>query len=111
MRIDIEDEDISISHRLPQNKKYKGKKIGPPAIIVRFVRRDKKDEYYGARVKPQSSSTANMGYTEDNKMFISESLTESNREIFKQCLKVKKDLNYDFVRTRNGKIYMRYSVG
>ena len=42
MGIDIEDEDISISHRLPQSKKYKGKKIGPPAIIARFVRREKR---------------------------------------------------------------------
>ena len=25
-----------------------------------------------------------------------------------KCLKAKKDLNYDFVWTRNGKIYMRY---
>ena len=49
-----------------------------------------------------------MGYTEDNKIFISESLTESNRELFQQCLEAKKDLNYDFVWTRNRKIYMRY---
>ena len=109
MGIDIEEEDISISHRLPQSKKYKGKKIGPPAIIARFVKRDKKNKYYGARAKLQSSSIANMGYTEDNKIFISESLTESNRELFKQCLKAKKDLNYDFVWTRNGKIYMKYN--
>ena len=42
MGIDIEDEDISISHSLPQSKKYKGKQIGPPAIIARFARRDKR---------------------------------------------------------------------
>ena len=53
MGIDIEEEDISISHRLPQSKKYKGKKIGPPAIIARFVKRDKKNKYYGARAKLQ----------------------------------------------------------
>ena len=39
MDIDITEKDISVSHRLPVNKGYKGNRL-EPAIIVKFVCRD-----------------------------------------------------------------------
>ena len=52
-------------------------------------------------------STLNLGYSDDNNIYISESLTESYQELFKLCLKAKKDLRFDFIWTRNGRIFMR----
>ena len=43
--VPIEQDHISVSHRLPTSTKYKGKKA-EPAIIVKFVRRDVKERLY-----------------------------------------------------------------
>ena len=49
MGVYIEDGEISISHRLSVSKNYKGNSI--PGVIVKFVRRDVKEQYYKARSK------------------------------------------------------------
>ena len=46
--MDITQNDISVSHRMPQSQKHKGKP-GLPAIIVKFTGRDVKDNFYHAR--------------------------------------------------------------
>ncbi|KAK2551999.1 hypothetical protein P5673_027005 [Acropora cervicornis] len=46
--VDITENDISVSHRMSQSQKHKGKP-GPPAIIVKFTRPDVKDNFYRAR--------------------------------------------------------------
>lgn len=40
-------------------------------------------------------------------MFINKSLTHSNNELSKDCLKVKKDKGFKFLWTIGGKIFMR----
>ena len=45
MGVEIKDDNISVSHRLPTSSKYKGKTTDP-AIVVKFVRRDVKERYY-----------------------------------------------------------------
>ena len=108
MGISVTDNDISVSHRMPQSKRYKGKQRGPPAIIAKFTRRVTKDKFYGARSKLHDKSTLDLGSTVRNSIYISESLTEINRELLNDCLKAKKDLKFNFVWTRNGKIFMRH---
>ena len=49
MGVDIEDRDISISHRLRNSESYKGKGNKSPPIVVKFVRRISKDKFYKAR--------------------------------------------------------------
>ena len=49
MGITVTDNDISVSHRMPQSKRYKDKQRGPPAIIAKFTRRVTKDKFYEAR--------------------------------------------------------------
>ena len=36
MGIEVQDKDISVSHRLPDRKTYQGK-VAEPAIIVKFI--------------------------------------------------------------------------
>ena len=90
MDIDITEKDISVSHRLPVNKGYKGNRI-EPAIIVKFVRRDTKVAFYRARSKLKNKTTRDLGYQAANGIYINESLTEMNKALFKCCLKTKKD--------------------
>ena len=54
-----------------------------------------------------STVTADIGYSEKNKIYLAESLTERNRILFKDCLKVKKDMEFKFIWTLDGKIFMR----
>ena len=49
--VDLNEEDISVSHRLPaSNAQWKGPP-SPPVIIAKFTRRDIKDKIYKARFK------------------------------------------------------------
>ena len=104
--MDITQNDISVSHQMPQSQKHKGKP-GPPAIIVKFTRRDVKDNFYRARKQLKDLTTRDLGYSEKNKIYLAESLTERNRILFKDCLKVKKDMEFKFIWTLDGKIFMR----
>ena len=107
--MDITQNDISVSHRMPQSQKHKGKP-GPPAIIVKFTRRDVKDNFYRARKQLKDLTTRDLGYSEKNKIYLAESLTERNRILFKDCLKVKKDMEFKFIWTFNGKIVTRKDI-
>ena len=44
--VDIEEDDISVNHRLPPNKRNNDR---PPLIIAKFVRRDTREQLYRAR--------------------------------------------------------------
>ena len=108
MGIEVTDNDISVSHRLPLSKAYKSKKpAGPSPIIAKFVRRDMKEAFYRARMKLKGKTTKDLGLSKANNIYISESLTASNRELFNEALKVKKDLNYKFIWSSNGPVFMR----
>ena len=104
--VDITENDISVRHRMPLSQERKGKPR-PPAIIVKFTRRDVKDNFYRARKHLKDLTTQDLGYSEKNKIYLAESLSERNRMLFKDCLKVKKDLEFKFIWTLNGKIFMR----
>lgn len=105
--VEIAESDISVSHRMPPGRSYKGKKTGPPHIIVKFTRRDVKDNFYRARTKLKDKTTQDLGYSVKNNIYLAESLTEKNRELFKDCLQKKKDMKFNFIWTSNGKIFMR----
>ena len=107
--MDITQNDISVSHRMPQSQKHKGKP-GPPAINVKFTRRDVKDNFYRARKQLKDLTTRDLGYSEKNKIYLAESLTERNRILFRDCLKVKKDMEFKFIWTLNGKIFTRKDI-
>jgi hypothetical protein len=103
MGIQIHESDISISHRLPQkvqNESYssrlrsrEGTTSGNranrfPKIIVKFARRSVKDQFYQGRRNLKDKTTKDLGFslTLVNNIFISESLTSKNKELFKECL-------------------------
>ena len=69
---------------------------GTPLLTLR---RDVKDNFYLARKQLKDLTTRDLGYSEKNKIYLAESLTERNRILFKDCLKVKKDMEFKFIWT------------
>ena len=127
MGLNLEEKDISISHRLPsnaqQNQSYSSRlrpregsalnKVNPadqyPKVIVKFARRGTKDQFYHGRKHLKNKSIKDIGLSRfsDNGIFVSESLTLKNKLLFKDCLKFKKENNYKFIWTQNDRIYLR----
>lgn len=100
-------QDISTSHRIkPKNSTAKF----PPSIIVKFTSRDKRDETYKARGRLRELSTHNvpgLDRFKSNSIYLSESLTQRNKALFKSALEDRKQMKYDFIWTANGNIYLR----
>ena len=48
MEVDLRRDDISICHRLPTSNKNTARKPNHPTIIVKFIRRSKREEFYKA---------------------------------------------------------------
>ena len=103
----IECNDISISHRLPANRN--NSRNTEPAIIAKFIRRDIRDQLYKARKNLRQITTRDIGIlrTAERKIYIAESLTQTNKKLFNKCLKFKKQQHYKFIWTVNGKIFLR----
>ena len=63
-----------------------------------------KETFYRARMKLEGKTTKDLVLSVANKIYISESLTASDRVLFNEALKVKKDLNYKFIWSSNGRV-------
>ena len=112
MDLDIDDSEISISHRLPSrtSNRSDSDRASPP-IIVRFVRRVVRDQFLHGRSKLKNFTTKDidLGRICDNKIFIQESLTSRKKALFKTCLELKKRNNFKFIWTHHGTIFLRKS--
>ena len=93
------------------SQKYQVKRSAP-AIIVKFTRRDTKEMFYHGRKELRGLTTKDFGFSDENNIFINESLTEANKELFKATLKVKKDYRYDYGRSvrKDGGFHRLYLV-
>ena len=97
MDVDVAVNDISTAHRLPDTKKVKNR------IIVKFLRRDKREEMYRYRRKLIESIPSG------SKIRINESLTVYRKRLFGKIHKFKQDNKFKFLWTGNGTIYLRES--
>ena len=104
--VEISPADISTSHRI--KPKADTTKF-PPAIVAKFVCCDTRDELYRAKGRLGGFTTKDLelGRTSENAIYISESLTDTNRSLFKNALKVRKDLKFKFIWTNYGKVFLR----
>lgn len=106
--VTVKSEDISVSHRLPTRNRRNNDQSSP--IIVRFTRRDKREELYQKRRSLKDFSINNIGLDQgqsNGKIYIQESLTQKKKELFKKCLQFKKDNSYKFIWTHFGTFYLR----
>lgn len=98
--VDINVNDISTAHRLPDTKKVKNR------IIVKFVRRDKREEMYkscrkliGKNISALQSVREEIGKSipSGSKRHINESLTAYRKRLFGKIHKFKQDNNFKFL--------------
>lgn len=103
----IQDGDISTAHRLPDTKNNKNR------IIVKFVKRDKKDELYSKRRQLVGKSTKDLpsvfavDQESKSRIYINESLTSYRRKLLGKINQFKKENGFKFLWTNNGKIMLK----
>ena len=111
MDIDLDEKEIAIVHRLPDTKGQKNR------MIAKLVRREVKERIYRHKKKLVGKTTkiipavnSELGKSippNPNKIFINESLTSYRKKIFNKAYKFKKDNQFKFLWTMNGKIFLR----
>ena len=80
--VDITEDDISVSHRLPSKLGHLNAE-SPKKIIAKFTRREIRDKIYRVRKGLSNKTTKDIEYRNNNKIYISESLIERNKELLK----------------------------
>ena len=102
---------ISIAHPLPTFSDVKDDKV-----IVKFIRRETRNEFYSKRksVAGRKASTFDSFKEHDlagaeKKVYIGESLTPFRKKLFGAVNKIKKKLEWKFIWTNNGRIYLKQS--
>ena len=109
--IDLEESDISVCHRLSERSQPGASKTAysSPPLIAKFTRRDVRDMLYKKRSWLKDYTTGDLGLSRvaENKIFICESLTTRNREIFNACLNFKRENKYQFIWTVYGRSFLR----
>ena len=58
-------------------------------------------------LRDKSTRDLDLARYSENKIYISENLSQANKDLFKESLKVKKDLKYKFIWTFYGRTYLR----
>ena len=96
-------EDISTSHRLHAARGY------IPPIIVKFIRRDIRNRIYGQKRNLGSKTTSDLGFQQQSRLYINESLTQKGRVLLKTVKEFKKNNHLKFIWTRQGKVFLRKS--
>lgn len=99
--MNLEEHDISISHRLPASAGY------IPPIIVKFVRRDVRNKIFNLKRNLSSKSACDLGFHQESKLYINESLTQKSRALLKEVKSFKKHNHFKFVWSKQGKILLR----
>ena len=111
MGVNLNENDISIAHRLPPTKKVKDR------LIVKFTRREKRDEIYNKGKNLKSKWTKDLPsvvcepesavVNHKAQIHVNESLTRYRKRLLCRILQFKRDHNYKFIWTVNGKIMLK----
>ena len=82
-----------------------------PKIIVKFTRRNVRNEYYAKRkaLAGQNLKTNPQvkRFLVGNNIYISESLIPQRKKLYGDVNRLRKKLNWKFIWTHNGRIYIR----
>ena len=113
MGVKLCSDDISICHRLPVNnmstqierRSSRWQRPTNPAIIVKFVRRKERKEFYRARnvLREKTVNDLNLDFKTVERMFITESLTRANKDLFSKALQAKKIITLNTFGPLKGK--------
>uniref|UniRef100_A0ABM0MYG9 Uncharacterized protein LOC102805302 n=1 Tax=Saccoglossus kowalevskii TaxID=10224 RepID=A0ABM0MYG9_SACKO len=106
--------EIDITHRIGTRKSgtmatrsEERQQPRPRHIIVRFTTRRRRNSIYDKRRK--LISTRDLGYEQNNNIYINENLTPAGRSLLGKTNAAKKRTGYKFMWTYNGRIYVKKS--
>ena len=109
--VDIKEEDISITHRLPVKQRYGRtrlkKPVNHPTIIVRLVSRQMRNEIYDKRFNAKMIKDFSVEGMET--LFINKNLTQRRKRLFWLSKQKAKELEYKYFWIQNGQIFIRKS--
>ena len=99
LNIEITDNDISTSHRLPPVAERH------PAIIARFTNRNIRNTIYSKRAT--LAGTRDFGIKGMTDLYINDNLTPRRKKLFYRAYKKRSELKYSYIWTMNGEIFVR----
>lgn len=103
--IPIEKRDIDARHRL-----YAPKDQGPPAIIIKFVRRLQESAFI-QKGRAKRLTVKTFGGRTDRPVFIDEHLINRTAEVYKAARKLRYDKYVDYAWVKKGKVSVRRAAG
>ena len=110
LHVPLSSEQISTSHRLQTRSKLNNRKTdASPPIIVRFLSRDVRNQFFANRKFARSANLKDFFVKGTEKLFVNENLTQSRKKLFWQVKQKAKANNYKYYWTVNGNIYVRNS--
>ena len=94
---------IDVAHRLSDHP--------AASIIIKFVTRSARDQFFSARKNLENIKLKDIGFCNEeihnNSIFINESLTKQNKDLFKKLRTRCKEIGYSFWWTVNGTVFVR----
>lgn len=89
--------------------KPKSEQSAVTTIIIKFTAMDKRDSFYDGRkaLGKKNITTASLGMSCTNKIYINESLNRSTQSLFYQARKRRSELDYKYIWTFHGQIFLR----
>ena len=103
--------DVDTIHRVRRyqtNDNNTQKPVRPPAVVVRFTRRIRKDELLAAVRARRGLTTADIGFPGPAmSLYAGDHLTPTNKLLLKRARQLKDELHYTFLWVRDCKIFMR----
>ncbi|XP_047543805.1 uncharacterized protein LOC125075962 [Vanessa atalanta] len=115
--VELSDQDIDWTTRagpriLPSDKSTGNARKHSRPIVVRLLRRSKRDEIIKASKTRRNITSSDLGLPGPaQKVFINERLTQLNRLFFRECRTQSKRVGYNFCWCNNGIIYVREREG
>lgn len=106
--VEVAAEDIDACHRL--GPKTDGRRRG---IIVKFVRRQMKEELLRKRKVKRNLNTSDIGMASGpaDVVYMNESLSPARRKVLNAARLLRREQNFTFVWVKNGKIFLRKEEG
>ena len=103
--VDVTEKDFVACHRVVKAK-------GDPIIIAKFLNRKIKERVMSQRRNLKGKTVGTLGFhaadhQKSNKIFINESLTQQNKNLFRLVRLKAAQQNWEYFWTRNGNVYAK----
>lgn len=110
--VTIQDTDIDWTARVGPRRAPDSTNKLPRPIVVRFVRRTKRDEVFRAAKARKGLTTKDFNTGEkEHRIYINERLTKENRWLFREARRRIAEADFKFCWTHNGNVFVRKREG